>query len=330
MKRVLERCSGAALLLVLSACTGEQSALVSRGREASEIGSLFWIATAVSAAVTILVIIAIMFALWGPPTWKDLLSRERAVLLGGIVLPVLVLTYLLVQGSTLLQAGVARTQRSGEPSITIVGKRWWWEVIYHLPNGETVASANELRLPVGRPISVRLETADVIHSFWAPQLGGKLDMIPGRSNVITLEATEPGTSRGQCAEYCGGAHALMAFYVVALPPKDYRAWLSREAADARTPQTEQERLGERLFMTSGCGACHTVRGTEARGVIAPDLTHVGSRRSLAAATLPNDEEAFARWIAENQHIKPENLMPEFDVFTPQQLEALSAYLSSLK
>ena len=163
-----------------------------------------------------------------------------------------------------------------------------------------------------------------------PALAGKLDMIPGRTNSLTLEVTKAGISRGQCAEYCGGPHALMSFYVIAMPEDRFAAWLEREAANAQTPAGANAAAGQALFLSSGCLACHSVRGTEAQGTIGPDLTHVGSRHSLAAATLENDVAAFARWIRDGQHVKPENLMPPYDIFTESELSQLASYLDQLR
>ncbi|MBA3447535.1 MAG: c-type cytochrome, partial [Pseudaminobacter sp.] len=206
----------------------------------------------------------------------------------------------------------------------------WWRVVYTTADGRRIESANELRLPAGQPVPVDLTSADVIHSFWVPKLAGKLDMIPGRVNTLTLDASEPGVSRGQCAEYCGGAHALMSFFVIATAAEDFSAWLEREAAEAVKPATEDQLQGHALFIASGCGGCHAVRGTGAKGTIGPDLTHVGGRRTLAAATLPNDVKAFVRWIRDSQHIKPENLMPPYEIFTEAELRQIAAYLDSLE
>jgi len=316
--------------LLAAGCGGTQSALAPRGREALEIGPLLWSSVATSVAVTVLVVALAAIALGGPRKWRHWLGHEWTVPIGGIAFPIVVLSVLLVFGLLVLRAGAGRTTEAGGPSVTITGKQWWWRVVYTGPKGEEVVSANELRLPVGRPVALRLKSDDVIHSFWAPHLGGKLDMIPGRTNVLTIEATEPGVSRGQCAEYCGGAHALMAFYVIALPEAEYRAWLAHEASPAAEPVTDVQREGRALFLSNGCGACHTIRGTEAAGTIGPDLTHVGGRMSLGAATLPNDAEAFARWIKDNQHIKPDNFMPPFRQFAPAELTAVAGYLEGLR
>jgi cytochrome c oxidase subunit II len=320
----------AACLPALAGCAGVQSALAPGAEEARSISGLFWTVTGIGAGVLALVLALTGVALWAPERWRAPLARNRVVLGGGLVLPVVVLSGLLVYGLSVLQAGETRHRAASGAPITVVGKRWWWEVVYPGPAGAEIVSANELRLPVGEPVALRLESDNVIHSFWVPRLAGKLDMIPGRTNLLTLLVDEPGVSRGQCAEYCGGAHALMSFYVVALPPAEHAAWLAREAAPARPPESAAERLGQALFLESGCGACHRIRGTAAAGTIGPDLTHVGSRMSLAAAALPNTAEAFARWIVGSQHIKPENLMPPYAMFDAAALAALGAYLESLE
>jgi len=317
-------------LLMLAGCAGVQSAMSPRGVEALAIDPLFWTATWVGVLVTLMVVVLMAIALYGPPRWRARLSGDRVVIGGGIVLPIVVLTGLFIYGLLVMQAGALRSREAGEAAVTITGKLWWWEVVYTGPGGEEVVSANELRLPVGQPVKLRLLSDNVIHSFWAPQIGGKLDMIPGRVNEMVFEATEAGVSRGQCAEYCGGAHALMSFYLVAMPQGEYQAWLAREAQSARQPSTPEERRGQELFVSNGCGGCHEVRGTEAGGRIGPDLTHVGSRLSLGAAMLPNDAPAFARWIRDNQHIKPENQMPPFRQFSEDELAAVAAYLDSLE
>ncbi|KFB10138.1 cytochrome c oxidase subunit II [Nitratireductor basaltis] len=316
-------------VLLVSGCAGQQSVLEATGREAGEVEALFWIATGISAVVTLLMVGLTLTALSRNQRWRGIISHERTILLGGIAFPVIVLTYLFIHSTLLLEAGSSRSVENGEPTITMAGELWWWDVIYNGPDGE-IRSANELRLPVGRPVSIRLVSDNVIHSFWAPQLAGKLDMIPGRENVITLQANEAGISRGQCAEYCGGAHALMSFHVVAMAADEYESWLQKESGPAEEPASPLEERGHTVFQQSGCGACHTIRGTDARGVIGPDLTHMGSRHSLAAATLPNNPDAIAAWITDNQHYKPDNKMPEYEMLAEDDLEALSAYLAGLE
>jgi cytochrome c oxidase subunit 2 len=316
------------LPLVLAACAGQQSAFTPKGAEAERINTLFWVMTLAGGAILVVVTAVTLAAIFGGSRLRGVISSEKTVVGAGIIFPAVALSALLVWGLFIMRAG-----ESPEPSgvkVTISGEQWWWRVTYADENGNLIDSANELHLPVGQPVSITLISSDVIHSFWAPQLAGKLDMIPGRANVLTLTATEAGVSRGQCAEYCGGAHALMSFYVVAQAPEDFRRWLDTEAAVARVPQGDDAVAGERLFIAHGCGSCHAVRGTQERGTIGPDLTHVGSRMSLAAATLPNRTEDFAHWIRDSQHIKPENRMPPYGIFDDRELTQLATYLEGLQ
>jgi cytochrome c oxidase subunit 2 len=317
-------------VLVLAACSPQQSVLHPTGAEAGQISTLFWVMTTGGVVIFALVLLLAALAIFGSIGLRQRLAGEGVVKWLGIALPVTVLTVLLVYGFLILRAGGA--VGGGEPTmrIAISGEQWWWRVSYELPDGQHIESANELHLPVGEAVALELTTADVIHSFWAPSLAGKLDMIPGRTNVLTVTATEPGVTRGQCAEYCGGAHAFMSFHVVAHEKEDFSAWLEAEAEPAQDPVNERGLNGQRLFSANGCGGCHSVRGTGADGTIGPDLTHVGGRRSLAAATLPNSAEAIAHFIVNNQHIKPENRMPEYAIFSETELADLALYLEGLR
>jgi cytochrome c oxidase subunit 2 len=320
------RIAGTALLL--TGCSGVQSALAPTGIEAGRIAHLFWVLVGGGA-----VIFAAVIALTGLALGRQRhrwLQSENLVLWGGLVFPIVVLSALLAFTLPLMRAGAVAPDDRQALRIEVIGERWWWRVVYTGPDGRPFELANELTIPVGRPVEIALRSADVIHSFWVPRLAGKLDMIPGRTNTLRLVAVQPGISRGQCAEYCGGAHALMSFHVVTLEPAAFETWLAREAASALPPASPQAEAGRALFIAGGCGACHTVRGTDAAGRIGPDLTHVGARHSLAAATLPNDAPSIARWIRDNQHIKPENRMPPFAIFDASQLDALAAYLAGLK
>jgi cytochrome c oxidase subunit 2 len=176
---------------------------------------------------------------------------------------------------------------------------------------------------------VFVQTRDVIHSFWVPNLAGKIDLIPGRRNHVRLQADQPGRFRGQCAEFCGAQHARMAFYVIAEPPAQYQAWLAAQSEPAATTRSELAARGREAF-TSHCLECHAVRGVGKAEKRGPDLTHVGSRRFIGAGTLPNTRENMQRWITHNQQVKPGNAMPEFAHLEEQELEALSAWLESLR
>jgi cytochrome c oxidase subunit II len=318
------------IALLLCGCSDIQSVLTPQSSETRRIIVLFWVLTIGASAILIAVVMLTGAAITGRPAWRAALARDAVVLGGGLVFPAVTLTALLAYGFHVMRADPSASAPGPPLSIAVVGEQWWWRVIYMDSGGRRFESANELRIPVNRRVEIALSSADVIHSFWVPKLAGKLDMIPGRTTTLHVSADEPGVSRGQCAEYCGGAHALMSFHVVAMAEREFEAWLAREAMAAVPPREDQEAEGRALFLESGCGGCHSVRGTEAAGTIGPDLTHVGSRLSLAAATLPNDAAAYARWIRDNQHIKPENRMPPFGIFSETELAALSRYLASLK
>ncbi len=318
---------GVMAFLVMAGCDGQQSAFTGLGPVSSRITLLIWIMFIGAALITLLICALMLISIAGPAGWRHKLTSEKGIVWGGIVFPVVTLTALLIYGFLILKAGGTLAQAGDPVRISVVGEQWWWRVIYRHDDGRTTESANELRIPAGRPIEIELSTADVIHSFWIPAYAGKVDMIPGRTNILHFSADKPGIATGQCAEYCGGAHALMSFYTVAMAPSDYDAWLAKERTNAR-PALEKQ--GEQLFLSGGCGGCHTVRGIQADGKIGPDLTHVGSRLSLGAGILPNTAEGFAKWISRHQTVKPENLMPPFDIFSESELRSLSAYLNSLE
>jgi cytochrome c oxidase subunit 2 len=191
-----------------------------------------------------------------------------------------------------------------------------------------VDTANEIRIPVGRPVALTLTSPDVIHSFWVPALAGKMDLIPGRSNTLVLQADRAGVFRGACAEFCGASHAQMRLLVVAQPPADFDDWRRRQQAPAQAgPGT---RAGRAAFLRNGCGGCHRVRGTPASGTVGPDLTHDGSRLELAAGALANDRDALRAWIADPHAHKPGALMPAFAVLDDRDLDAVAAWLAELQ
>lgn len=210
--------------------------------------------------------------------------------------------------------------------LEVVGRQWWWEFRYPELG---IVTANEAHLPVGRTIDVRLRTADVVHSFWVPRLGGKRDLVPGRENRIWFTPDSAGVFWGQCAEYCGTAHALMGFRIIVDHAAGFEAWAARESADAVTPTDPEARAGQAVFMANACVSCHRIAGTPAQGAFGPDLTHFGSRLTIGAGILDNDRENLIRWIDSTQHVKPGNLMPEV-ALTDAQVSQLAAYLSSLR
>jgi cytochrome c oxidase subunit 2 len=325
--RFSQLCCIIVLLLCVSGCDGMQSAFSYLGPVSSRITVLTWIMLAAAVSITVLMCVLTLLSIAGPEGLRRKLSSEKSIVFGGIVFPVVVLSALLIYGFLILKAGGPLVQADNPVRISVVGEQWWWRVIYRHDDGSTTESANELRIPTGRPIEIELTTADVIHSFWIPAYAGKVDMIPGRVNTLHFQADKPGVVTGQCAEYCGGAHALMSFYTVAMAPRDYDGWLAKERTDAKPAL---DKTGRELFLSSGCAGCHTVRGTPASGKIGPDLTHVGSRLSLGAGILPTTPETFAKWISQHQTIKPENLMPPFDIFSETELQALAVYLNGLE
>jgi len=252
---------------------------------------------------------------------------------GGVVFPAVVMTALLAYSTLrtvqLTTDGVDET--SGRIVISVTGAMWWWEVRYRDPaSGGEILLANEVRVPVGRPVTIGLTTADVIHSFWVPALAGKVDMIPGRVNQVRFEAARAGVYRGQCAEYCGDQHAKMALYVIAVAPDEFERWLAAQAQPASPPADSLAQRGHQVFVEQRCNACHTVRGIGAVSRIGPDLTHVASRVSIGAGELPTRGETFRAWVANIQHIKPGARMPSFAHLDDGALQALAAFLESLK
>ena len=293
------------------------SALAPLSREAAVAAELSWVLIAGATIIFVVVMTLTAFALRSRPAW---LASDRIVMWGGVIVPIAILTLLLVYAAY-RGAALARPADIAL-RVEVTGHQWWWRVRYLDANGALdFETANEIRLPVGLRVELALRSDDVLHSFWVPNLAGKLDMIPGRINRLALTPDAVATARGQCAEYCGGPHAQMALYVVTQPPDVFERWRSEQ----RLPATRSDRAFE-----SHCATCHAVRGSRAVGTLGPDLTHVGSRLSIGAGTLPADATQFARWITSSQHIKPGNLMPEFGEFNRDEIVALAGYLASLR
>jgi cytochrome c oxidase subunit 2 len=313
----------------LAGCGGPQSALDPAGRGAERIADLFWLMTAGAVGIWIAVIALAVWAVRVRPGTRDRQRSAWLIVGAGAILPTLLLTVLLLHGLALLPALLVAAP-TGTLTIAVSGEQWWWRVQYLPHGGEPVVLANEIRLPVGQPVEFRLESADVIHSFWIPSLGGKIDMIPGRVTRLVLTPTRTGVFRGVCAEYCGMSHALMAFDVVVESRETFERWLAHQRAPAGPPRDGIAERGGALFLAHGCAACHAIRGTPARGIVGPDLTHVGSRMSLGAGILRNQPDAFAHWIARTDHAKPGVLMPAFGMLPAEDVRALAAYLDGLE
>jgi cytochrome c oxidase subunit 2 len=320
---------GAFTLWLAGGCGGAQSALAPAGRGAERIAEIFWWMTAGAVLIWIAVIV---LAIWAAIISPESHNHRRSNLLivgGGALFPTIILTALLIYGLAPLPSLLAPASE-GSLKIAVSGEQWWWRVTYQPAGGNAVVLANEIRLPVGETVEFRLDSPDVIHSFWIPSLAGKMDMIPGRVTRLAVTATRTGVFRGACAEYCGTSHALMSFDVVVYEREDFSRWLAHQQTPAAPPRMPLAVRGQELFLANGCGACHAIRGTPANGVIGPDLTHIGSRLSIGAGVLPNTRDALVRWIARTDHVKPGVVMPAFGMLPNEELQALGVYLEGLK
>ncbi|WP_239520907.1 cytochrome c oxidase subunit II [Pseudooceanicola aestuarii] len=320
---------GAFLLpLVLAGCAGRQSALNAAGEDAAAIAQLWWVLL-IGAVVLWLAMNGAFFYLSRIAKGRFPEAWTRPLLIGGgIVFPTALLAGLLVWGLGLLPD---QRQPGDGLRVRVTGEQWWWRVEYW-PEGadQPIVSANEIRLPAGERTEFLLDSDRVIHSFWIPALGGKMDMFPGRETFLSLRPEKPGTYRGQCAEFCGASHAWMAFEAVVMPPEAFDDWLRAEARPAVPAESAAARRGAALFRSEGCGACHTVRGTAAVGQVGPDLTHVGSRLSLGAGRLGATLDDYRMWVEHTGALKPEVRMPAYSHLSDAQLDDLARYLKGLK
>lgn len=319
------------VILLLVGCSGRQSALQPAGKGAEQIATLFWWMLAAAILIWLVMIALAIYSMRTHAEPGD--TRISAWIIGGgAIVPTIALSGLLVVSLPMLP-DLLEPAPENALQIEVRAKMWWWRIRYLGPNnpgGTPIELANEIRLPVGEPVQFTLAADDVIHAFWIPSLGGKVDMIPGRITRLKLEATKTGTYRGACAEYCGASHALMNFDVIVMERPEFDAWLASQSEPATEPGQPDALRGKALFTTTGCHACHTIRGTPARGVIGPDLTHVGSRTSLAAAALQNDHDGFVKWIVDPKSIKPGAKMPRFDTLPDEDIQAIAHYLERLK
>lgn len=317
-----------------------QSALAPAGPQAAHIDRLWWIMLAVCSIAFAGVVIALAIALWRapranaatPPDMRASHAAEpgpRRAVTAAVALTITALLGLLA-ATLLTDRALARLPLHDALNIEVTGHQWWWEVQYDDADPSRIfVTANEVHIPVGRAVILRLRSQDVIHSFWVPNLHGKTDLIPGQTNLMRLRADRPGTYRGQCAEFCGYQHAHMALTVVAEPAERYEQWAAGQRQPASPPQDASARRGQALFLAGTCPMCHAVLGTQANGQQAPDLTHVASRSTLAAGTLPNTPGHLAAWIADPQRIKPGVNMPPHPL-SGEELLALADWLASLR
>jgi len=313
-----------------------QSVLEPAGPHAAAIRHLWllmlWTSVAVFVAVLVLAGAALVFGIrarrhGGPPHGSEHLLGKAVG--GAVVLTCIVLIGLLV-ASVWTGRHVASLRADGAVTVSVTGHQWWWEVEYEdVRPSRRALTANELHVPLHRSVVIKVTSRDVIHSLWIPNLQGKRDLIPGYTTAIWLQADQPGRFRGQCAEFCGLQHAHMAFDVVAEPDAEFEGWLERLRQPAQPPAGEVAQHGLELFSTRRCASCHTIRGTEAAGQVAPDLTHVASRLTLGSGTLPNTPSHRRAWIADPQKPKPGNQMPP-NPLPEEEMSALGAYLDTLR
>lgn len=319
-------------VLALSACEGPQTAFDTAGVEAARVLTLFWIMLAGAVAIWAIVVGISYYAARVAPERHAERTGLRLIIWGGCVLPTVVLAGLLFWGLEMMP----ELRRPGDgPTIAVSGERFWWRIAYgvegdpgvvrNLPKGG-IPSANEIWIPVDQRTEILLNSPDVIHSFWVPPLAGKMDAIPGRVNRLILEPTEHGVFNGACAEFCGTAHAQMGLRVVVVSEAEFTEYVRAQAQ----PAAVTDSAGLDLFMQNGCAACHTVRGTPADGDVGPDLTHLASRRTIAAGLLPTTEESIAAFIASPDHLKPGVEMPAFGVLPEGEIARIAAWLGSLE
>jgi cytochrome c oxidase subunit 2 len=316
---------------------GRHSALEPAGEIAARIDSLWHVMLWVSVAVYVLVMIALGIAVFRrhrcsnrrtgtDPCTERLATRVVAVATGATV--AILFVFLFFDFFT----GRAIAQPDGVPfRVSIVGRQWWWEVTYENDSTpqQQLVTANEMHVPVGRPMQLLLTSRDVIHSFWIPNLNGKTDLVPGYESRAWFVADTPGVYRGQCAEFCGLQHSKMGFTVIAESQEKFERWYAGQLTSAARPGDSLRKAGETLFMSGTCASCHTIRGTSAGGRAGPELTHVGSQSTIAAGALPNTPKNMARWITDAQRIKPGSMMPSQHI-PAHELRLLVAYLEGLR
>jgi cytochrome c oxidase subunit 2 len=322
----------ACVVVLVSGCGGNgQSTLDPHSSDANNIENLWWGMLAAAGVVFAgtLLLIALSIARRRregmPVIGSDAPKLNALVVAFGLVIPVVALSVLFfVADIGVVKATDAPTRGQTKMTIRIAGRQWFWEARYP---GSRAVVPNEIHIPVRTPVNVVVTSPDVIHSFWVPELNKKVDAIPGHPNNLLLYADKPGRYRGQCAEFCGLQHAKMAMAIYADPPQRFREWLRHEAVPVSA--SERQNPGFQAFMANDCGNCHTLRGTSARGDIGPDLTHLMTRETLAALTIPNTPKDLADWVHDPQQFKPGNKMPQLGI-APSQFRQLIAFLRSLK
>jgi cytochrome c oxidase subunit 2 len=332
---------GAGALTLVASVAGAapfQTSLAPAGAQAAHILDLWWLVLAVCVAVYVALMAAFAYALWRAP--RVPLDEAPALVTSGehgariaVIAAVgvsAVLLCTLIGASFLTDRALAHAGGDDALKIQLTAHQWWWEARYDDPEPARIFStANELTIPVGRPVEITLASDDVIHSFWVPNLHGKKDLIPGRTDTLTLRAERAGVYRGQCAEFCGVQHARMALLLTAVEPQAYERWAQQQRMPAIDPTEPGKARGKAVFLNRTCVMCHAILGTSAGARTGPDLTHLASRRTLAAGTLPNERSQLRAWILDPQRLKPGSNMPA-NPLRGDELEALLDYLETLQ
>lgn len=347
MTRLMRVIALAWATLACAACSlhNAQNALDASGPQSARIAGLWWLMLPIAAVVWIIVV-AVM--LWGATRRRSpreavemrggsaVVARDDArdhrmtrVVAGAVIVTAVTLFLVLVADFRVGQALTMAPSTNVVP-IKVVGHQFWWEVQYpdSVPQ-RTVITANEVHIPVGRPVVLELSSLDVIHSIWVPNLTGKKDLLPGYTRSLWFRADTPGVYRGQCAEFCGLEHAKMGMLVIAQRQPDFDAWIAAQRDTAATPSDSLAKRGKSVFEGTTCVMCHAVSGTTAAATAGPDLTHLASRQTIAAGTLRNTDANLFSWISDPQRIKPGVLMPATKL-SPRDMQALVAYLRQLK
>lgn len=309
-----------AMLIVVSGCT-QQSVLHPASEEASGLSGLTWFMFAAAVVIWGIVMGAAIYAVVGKRRPKSERFADRFIIVGGVAFPTVSLAILLVFGLSLLPSWSEAD--APDLRIHVRGEQFWWRFGYEQPDGTILETANELHLPVDATVEFVLTSTDVIHSFWIPSLNGKMDTIPGRTNLLRITPTKPGIYRGACAEFCGEGHALMSLVAEVHDLRAYQEWVAAQLLPANP-------AGSEAFVAAGCGACHIVRGVTEAGSVGPDLTHFASRQTFGAATKSITAENLSAWLAAPDHIKPGVRMPSFGALPEPDRAAIVAYLLSLR
>lgn len=345
LKRHIKFCCFAAASLAAASCRGAQASLDPAGAQSKSIHDLWWLFFIVCGSIYVIVMLVLVIAFirsrrdggradeYTPaiisPEPRSEKRLSNIIKLAVAITVVVIFVFMVTSFRT--GRAIASMADAGQPLvIKVTGHQWWWQVNYQDDvQSNNLVTSNEIHIPVGRPVKIKLESTDVIHSFWVPNLNGKRDAIPGYTSLEMIEADKPGVYWGQCAEFCGHQHAHMRFVVVAEPEADFNNWIAAQMQPSVPPTTDMQKRGQEVFLTTACAQCHTIQGTPAAATVGPNLTHIASRPYIAAGSFENNKGHLGGWILDPQSVKPGAKMP-MNSYTSEDLQALLEYLNSLK